>query len=270
MYLLVDDHLWLVAGAVDPDRRLPPAHLHRLPRLRPRLVRAERRGNLWIGRFTALLVFQPFANWRHNHAVHHGTSGDLDRRGQGDVETLTVAEYQARDLEGPPRLPRLPQPGDPLHHRPALVADVRPPLLEQEHAPAPDPQRLADQRRALRPRRRDDRGGRPGRLAAGADARRDAGRDRRRLPLLRPAPVRGRLLGDRRELGLRRRRAEGQLLPEAAAGVPLLQRQHRPPPRPPPERQDPQLQPAARPRGEPDLRRRPGPHLRRRRCARCG
>jgi omega-6 fatty acid desaturase (delta-12 desaturase) len=59
-----------------------------------------RRANLWVGRITALLVFQPFANWRHNHAVHHGTSGDLDRRGQGDVQTLTVAEYAARDRKG--------------------------------------------------------------------------------------------------------------------------------------------------------------------------
>ena len=42
-----------------------------------------------------MLVFQPFANWRHNHAVHHGTAGDLDRRGTGDVPTLTVAEYAA-------------------------------------------------------------------------------------------------------------------------------------------------------------------------------
>jgi omega-6 fatty acid desaturase (delta-12 desaturase) len=56
----------------------------------------SRRGNLWVGRITGLLVFQPFANWRHNHAVHHGSSGDLDRRGTGDVETLTVAEYMAR------------------------------------------------------------------------------------------------------------------------------------------------------------------------------
>jgi omega-6 fatty acid desaturase (delta-12 desaturase) len=55
----------------------------------------SRRGNIWIGRFTALLVFQPFANWRHNHAVHHGTAGDLDRRGTGDVATLTVGEYLA-------------------------------------------------------------------------------------------------------------------------------------------------------------------------------
>jgi acyl-lipid omega-6 desaturase (Delta-12 desaturase) len=56
----------------------------------------SRRANLWIGRLTGLLVFQPFSNWRHNHAVHHGTSGDLDRRGQGDVMTLTVEEYESR------------------------------------------------------------------------------------------------------------------------------------------------------------------------------
>ncbi len=53
----------------------------------------SRRANLWVGRLSGLLVFQPFANWRHNHAVHHGTAGDLDRRGMGDVDTLTVAEY---------------------------------------------------------------------------------------------------------------------------------------------------------------------------------
>ena len=55
-----------------------------------------KRANLWLGRFTALLVFQPFGNWRHNHAVHHGTSGDLDRRGTGDIPTLTVEEYLSR------------------------------------------------------------------------------------------------------------------------------------------------------------------------------
>jgi omega-6 fatty acid desaturase (delta-12 desaturase) len=57
---------------------------------------ASKRGNLWLGRLTAFLVFQPFASWRHSHAVHHGTAGDLDRRGTGDVNTLTVDEYNAR------------------------------------------------------------------------------------------------------------------------------------------------------------------------------
>jgi omega-6 fatty acid desaturase (delta-12 desaturase) len=59
-----------------------------------------KRGNLWLGRLTGLLVFQPFGNWRHNHAVHHGTAGDLDRRGTGDVQTLTFEEYVSRPWKG--------------------------------------------------------------------------------------------------------------------------------------------------------------------------
>jgi omega-6 fatty acid desaturase (delta-12 desaturase) len=55
-----------------------------------------KRGNRWVGRFTALLVWQTYENWRFDHAVHHGTAGDLDRRGQGDVPTLTVDEYYGR------------------------------------------------------------------------------------------------------------------------------------------------------------------------------
>jgi omega-6 fatty acid desaturase (delta-12 desaturase) len=60
----------------------------------------SRRANLWVGRLTALLVFQPFANWRHNHAVHHGTAGDLDRRGTGDVMTWTYEEYVGKSWRG--------------------------------------------------------------------------------------------------------------------------------------------------------------------------
>ena len=55
----------------------------------------SRRANLWVGRLSGLLIFQPFANWRHSHAVHHGTAGDLDRRGTGDIPTLTFNEYVA-------------------------------------------------------------------------------------------------------------------------------------------------------------------------------
>jgi acyl-lipid omega-6 desaturase (Delta-12 desaturase) len=57
---------------------------------------ASKRANAWLGTSVGLLVFQTFACWRHNHAVHHATAGDLSRRGVGDVITLTVAEYQAR------------------------------------------------------------------------------------------------------------------------------------------------------------------------------
>jgi omega-6 fatty acid desaturase (delta-12 desaturase) len=55
----------------------------------------SRRANLWLGVVLGLLVYSPFLRWRHDHAIHHATSGDLDRRGGGDVRTLTVAEYDA-------------------------------------------------------------------------------------------------------------------------------------------------------------------------------
>ncbi|MGA9856358.1 MAG: fatty acid desaturase [Solirubrobacteraceae bacterium] len=56
----------------------------------------SKRANEWIGRTLGLLVFQPFACWKHHHAVHHATAGDLDRRGVGDLPLITVAEYNAR------------------------------------------------------------------------------------------------------------------------------------------------------------------------------
>jgi omega-6 fatty acid desaturase (delta-12 desaturase) len=59
----------------------------------------SKRANAWLGAVMGLLVMSPFARWRHEHAVHHATSGDLDRRGVGDVRTLTVGEY----LESPRR-----------------------------------------------------------------------------------------------------------------------------------------------------------------------
>lgn len=55
----------------------------------------SRKANLWLGTALGLLVYSPFLRWRHDHAIHHATSGDLDRRGDGDVRTLTVGEYRA-------------------------------------------------------------------------------------------------------------------------------------------------------------------------------
>jgi omega-6 fatty acid desaturase (delta-12 desaturase) len=54
----------------------------------------SKRANAWLGVATGLLVYEAFLSWRHSHAVHHATAGDLDRRGVGDVLTLTVAEYR--------------------------------------------------------------------------------------------------------------------------------------------------------------------------------
>ncbi len=60
----------------------------------------SRRANRWLGTALGLLLYSPFLRWRHDHAVHHATSGDLERRGVGDVRTLTVAEYEALDWRG--------------------------------------------------------------------------------------------------------------------------------------------------------------------------
>ena len=53
------------------------------------------RANDALGFITGVLTFTPFYHWRWEHAIHHSSSGDLDRRGTGDVWTLTVEEYLA-------------------------------------------------------------------------------------------------------------------------------------------------------------------------------
>jgi omega-6 fatty acid desaturase (delta-12 desaturase) len=56
---------------------------------------ADRRANDWLGRAIGVLTLTPYDHWRHQHALHHGTSGNLERRGEGDVTTLTVREFLA-------------------------------------------------------------------------------------------------------------------------------------------------------------------------------
>ena len=48
-----------------------------------------------LGLVLGVLVLTPFYQWKHSHAIHHATAGDLDRRGIGDVYTMTVQEYLA-------------------------------------------------------------------------------------------------------------------------------------------------------------------------------
>jgi omega-6 fatty acid desaturase (delta-12 desaturase) len=56
---------------------------------------ASRRANRVVGTILGMVTFTPYDHWRHLHALHHATSSDLDRRGAGDVWTLTVEEYRA-------------------------------------------------------------------------------------------------------------------------------------------------------------------------------
>ena len=60
----------------------------------------HRWANDWVGRVIGILTLTPHDFWRRTHAVHHATSGNLDRRGVGDVDTLTVREYFARSRWG--------------------------------------------------------------------------------------------------------------------------------------------------------------------------
>ena len=56
--------------------------------------------NNWLGRVLGVLTMTPYDYWRRAHALHHGTTGNLDRRGIGDIDTLTVSEYRARSPLG--------------------------------------------------------------------------------------------------------------------------------------------------------------------------
>jgi omega-6 fatty acid desaturase (delta-12 desaturase) len=56
--------------------------------------------NDWIGRVIGVVTLTPYDFWRRTHAIHHATAGNLDRRGIGDVDTLTVSEYRSRSRLG--------------------------------------------------------------------------------------------------------------------------------------------------------------------------
>ncbi len=56
---------------------------------------ANRHVSDWIGRVLGVLTLTPYDVWRRTHSIHHASSGNLDKRGIGDVTTLTVREYQA-------------------------------------------------------------------------------------------------------------------------------------------------------------------------------
>jgi acyl-lipid omega-6 desaturase (Delta-12 desaturase) len=93
MYLLVDVSVWITLALAIPASGFLLRTFIVFHDCTHGCFMPTKRGNLWVGRLTGFLVFQPFANWRHTHAVHHGTAGDLDRRGTGDVPTLTLEEY---------------------------------------------------------------------------------------------------------------------------------------------------------------------------------
>lgn len=61
---------------------------------------SSRKANDWVGRFIGLLTVTPYDFWKYSHAFHHATHGNLDKRGVGDVWTLTVEEYNSKSWLG--------------------------------------------------------------------------------------------------------------------------------------------------------------------------
>jgi omega-6 fatty acid desaturase (delta-12 desaturase) len=74
--------------------------------------------NDWTGRILGIFTLTPYDCWRREHAIHHATSGDLDRRGTGSIETLTVEEYRA--------LPPLKRLGYRLYRNPLVLFLIGP------------------------------------------------------------------------------------------------------------------------------------------------
>ncbi|MFN8573883.1 MAG: fatty acid desaturase [Gemmatimonadaceae bacterium] len=95
MYLSLDYSYWLTLALA-----IPTAGFH----VRTFIIMHDcahgsftpnKTANELIGTATGFASLTPFAQWRREHAIHHASSGDLDRRGHGDIDTLTVREYLA-------------------------------------------------------------------------------------------------------------------------------------------------------------------------------
>lgn len=81
----------------------------------------RRVANDWVGRVIGAVTLTPYALWRRTHAIHHATSGNLERRGIGDITTLTVREYL-----GMPRWRRLRYR---LYRHPTIMFGIGPAFL---------------------------------------------------------------------------------------------------------------------------------------------
>lgn len=102
MALLVDDAYWATLLLSVPAAALLVRLFMMQHDCGHRSFFHSARINEWVGHAIGVLTLTPHGYWRRAHNVHHATSGDLDRRGIGDVNMLTVREYLAL-----PRLKRL-------------------------------------------------------------------------------------------------------------------------------------------------------------------
>src|SRR6476619_5350273 len=196
----------------------------------------HRLANDWVGRVLGVLTLTPYDFWRRTHAIHHASSGNLDQRGIGDIDTLTVREYLALSRWGRLRY----RAGLFVHSATSAASGLDAPRL------AAVAQHHGDQRRHRGCHRYLDMVHRHRLVPAGALADHAAGGVRRGLAVLRPAPVRGYVLGRGPDLERACRRASRQLALRSAGRIALVLGQYRRPPRPPPLQPNSLLSPARR------------------------
>jgi acyl-lipid omega-6 desaturase (Delta-12 desaturase) len=124
--------VWIVAAAIEPGAPLSIAlglvatiFLTRMYSLFHDLTHnamfESRRANSRWGHFLGFLLFTPYRWWQRQHRVHHAHTGDLDHRGVGEINTMTLDEYR--------RASRLRRLGYRLYRNPALILLVGPSLV---------------------------------------------------------------------------------------------------------------------------------------------
>ncbi|HKH23699.1 MAG TPA: fatty acid desaturase [Solirubrobacterales bacterium] len=124
--------VWIVAALIDPGAPvaialglLATVFLTRMYSLFHDLTHnslfESRRANSRWGHLLGYLLFTPYRWWQRQHAIHHAHTGDLEHRGIGEINTLTVAEYE--------RASRLRRFGYRLYRNPLLLLLVGPSLV---------------------------------------------------------------------------------------------------------------------------------------------
>ena len=95
MYLTLEISYWLTLALAVPTAGFMVRLFIQFHDCGHRSFFSTDRANVFWGKISGVLVFTPFFRWSFDHAVHHASSGDLDRRGTGDVWTMTVDEWNA-------------------------------------------------------------------------------------------------------------------------------------------------------------------------------
>src|SRR6202451_1136622 len=100
MYLSLSVSYWLTLALAIPAAGFAVRSFIVFHDSTPGSVIRSKRAHAGVWTPVGLIVFQCFRAWKLEHAIHHASAGDLDRRGTGDVDTITVAEYESKPWSG--------------------------------------------------------------------------------------------------------------------------------------------------------------------------